>query len=278
MNIQSYQALNDGVRSYFKGKQAYEDREKNEKLKQEILKRQIEGEEFDRQVRNKQMELAMRADRRAGMDAVNCEMDRGQQQFDSMLDRSRTGRESDARLALIKQQIAESSARGKMMGEKPTSPLGQQLQGIEDYSDQFAAALEENQAALQALQNPVLQTNPAAQAAAQKRIVKAQIRLSALQQISANWGKDAGKEPMVDIEIPGEDGTSKLKMKVPQSQWNPNHPMWGKFAGQTPTPGQPAPAPAPRPALAPEDQQALAWAKANPNDPRAAAILQRLGQ
>lgn len=30
--------------------------------------------------------------------------------------------------------------------------------------------------------------------------------------------------------------------------------------------------------LAPQDQQALAWAKANPSDPRAAAILQQLGR
>lgn len=34
---------------------------------------------------------------------------------------------------------------------------------------------------------------------------------------------------------------------------------------------------APAAQINPQDQQALQWAKANPNDPRAAAILQRLG-
>ena len=47
----------------------------------------------------------------------------------------------------------------------------------------------------------------------------------------------------------------------------------GQPAGQPATIQQTAPAP-----LSPEDQQALDWAKSNPNDPRAAAIRQRLGR
>ena len=268
MNTQSYQALAAGLESWGRG----EKRTRDEDLQKEILKKQIEAEAFDRQMRTKQMELAVTADRRAGMEQVNREMDRGARDFDNLINSSRRSRESDAQLALLKQQMEESSQRTKLMGEKPTTPLGQQLAGIEDFSDKFAAALEENQAALQALQNPAVNTNPAAMAAAQKRIVKAQVQLSALQQISTNWGKDAGKEPMVDIEIPGEDGTSKLRMKVPQSQWNQNHPLWSKFAGGS----QPAGQPAAGGSTLTEDQLALQWAKTNPNDPRAAAILQRL--
>lgn len=43
------------------------------------------------------------------------------------------------------------------------------------------------------------------------------------------------------------------------------------------TPKVPAAAPSKQPAMSTEDQQAAAWANANPNDPRAAKIKQRLG-
>jgi len=48
--------------------------------------------------------------------------------------------------------------------------------------------------------------------------------------------------------------------------------------GAAPPPARPAAVAAPTTQLSTEDQQALAWANANPTDPRAAAIKKRLGQ
>jgi hypothetical protein len=50
-----------------------------------------------------------------------------------------------------------------------------------------------------------------------------------------------------------------------------------KSGGAVTPPSAPTPTPAPAPTLTPQDKQALDWANANPKDPRAAQIKQRLG-
>ncbi len=59
----------------------------------------------------------------------------------------------------------------------------------------------------------------------------------------------------------------------PQGLVQPQQGFLGKAAGMLGF-GQPAQAAAPVPAPHPQDSAALQWAKANPKDPRSAAILQ----
>ncbi len=122
------------------------------------------------------------------------------------------------------------TAQAAAIASKPQSPLAATTQGIEEFSDAMAAAVQENQQAM-----TFVQANPG-NLEAQHRVTKAQLKLSGLQEFSktmlSKWKPQ--NEPEVDIELPGplgEDGTpsGKLRMKVPQSQWNEQHPMWGKF-------------------------------------------------
>jgi hypothetical protein len=236
MNVQSMEAFNDGMRGLRAGLGDL----RESKLRKEMAKRQIEQDKlaeddrkFDRAMKTKQIELAQNADRRAGMAAVNADMDRGAAQSAKLIDDARRERESDARIGLLRAQTAATSA-------KPTSPVAAQLAGIDDFANNFASALDENQAALAGLQDPTLQADPAAMKGAQLRALKGQIRLSALQQMSEGWTKNAQKEPTVDLTFPGEDGVSSMKMRIPQSQWNESNPMWGKFMGGGTTPTAPA--------------------------------------
>lgn len=268
MNIQSYEALSRGIEGYRRGVESAEDK----KLRAAMLKRQLEQDglaeqdrTFDRSMKTKGIELAERREKRERdkmlSDNATGAVDDVEKQIDAMQKR----RESAARMSLMEAQAAAVSA-------KPANPMAGELAGIEAFADTFAGALEENQQAIAAIQNPALQQDPAAFQAANRRVLKAQLRLSGLQQMSQNWGKTAGKESTVKIKLPGEDGRSEATMEVPASQWGPQHPLYTRFHGGEPNGGGAAPGKA----ASPQDQQALAWAQQNPNDPRAAAILQRL--
>jgi len=264
MNVQSYRALSDGIAAWGAG----EARTKEDKLRKEMLKRQVEQDklaederQFNRTMRTKQIEMAERGEKRETSKLLDEQTRGAMDDVLKQIEATRRGQETAARVDLLKAQSAAVAA-------KPPSPVAAQLAGVEDFSNNFAAALQENQDAM-AEAAKLGTTTP--------RVLKAQIRLSALQQLSESWKKNAEKEPTVDLEFPGEDGVSKMKMKVPQSQWNQNHPMWSKFAtGGSPSTSTPTGAAPAAPALSAQDQQALQWAKANPNDPRAAAIIKKL--
>lgn len=252
MNVQSYQALADGIGAWGAG----ERRTKEEKLRQAMLKRQIEQDKlaeddraFDRAMKAKQIELAERGDKRADTKLASEAADTARAAVLAEAEAGRRATETAARVKLLDAQTTATAA-------KPASPVAAQLAGVEDFANNFAAALEENQAALTEIQNPQLQTNPDAFKAAQGRVLKAQIRLSALQQLSESWKKNAEHEPTVDLEFPGEDGVSKMKLKVPQSQWNTNHPMWGRF--MTTQPAGPSGGSEQIPTLTPEQARTAA--------------------
>jgi hypothetical protein len=216
MNVASYQAVADGLRAWGEG----ERRTKDENLRKQMLKRQIEQDklaederQFDRTMKTKQIEIAERGDKRAGeKQTADLAM--------TAAEAIRREREVATREAATAAEVKLREAQATAVAAKPSSPVAAQLEGVEDFSNNFAAALQENQAAM-AEAAQLGTTTP--------RVLKAQIRLSALQQLSESWKKNAAKEPTVDLSFPGEDGVSKMTMKVPQSQWNQSHPMWGRF-------------------------------------------------
>lgn len=72
----------------------------------------------------------------------------------------------------------------------------------------------------------------------------------------------------------GDNRTGFLNLQSRQGKIDAANAEIGKLRAMQ---GGGAPQAQPGAQLSPQDQQALAWAKANPNDPRATAILQRLG-
>jgi hypothetical protein len=82
--------------------------------------------------------------------------------------------------------------------------------------------------------------------------------------------KKADKEAGVSPDDPNSN--TQLLMKRKQLEYNQMFGVGAPAAGQNPPPAGAA-----APARSPADQQALAWAAANPTDPRAAEIKRRLG-
>lgn len=224
--------------------------------RKELLKRQIEQDKlaeddraFDRSMKTKQIELAERGERRARDKMID---DNARGAMDDVLKEIaalQQRQESAARIKLLDAQAAATAA-------KPSSPIAAQLDGIEDFSSNFASALDENQQAIAAMQNPALQQDPAAFQAGQQRVLKAQIRLSALQQMSQNWGKSAGKESTVRVKMPSEDGRGEATMDIPASQWNQSHPLWKSFNTVATGATKPAGAADQIPTLTPEQASA----------------------
>ena len=94
-------------------------------------------------------------------------------------------------------------------------------------------------------------------------------------QIKANieniLGPDAAAKAIARINI--QDDMTRINQSL--AKLDPNGPEAAKLRNAPPTAAAPA---APKPqALAPQDETALGWAKANPTDPRAVQIMQRLG-
>lgn len=87
-----------------------------------------------------------------------------------------------------------------------------------------------------------------------------------------------GKQAMLDqIDLIEQTviGAAERIKDVYSKQYSPDAEMYPQFQElKVPKRGNPA---KPKAAASPQDQQALEWANANPNDPRAKQILQRLG-
>jgi hypothetical protein len=212
MNVQSAQILNQGISSLARGMEAREEK----KLREAMLKRQIardakddEGRAFDRDMRNKQIELAASADRRAGRKDMDENMRGAAADVQREIENLRKGQETAARVDLLK---AQAGAVGQ---PKPQEP-GPDQKRMMDWMNMRSAAM-------QRLQQAQKSGDPAA-------IAMAKEDYEFVQETRQNWLKQQ-KEPTVDLEFPGEDGVSKMTMKVPQSQWNEKHPMFNKFAG-----------------------------------------------
>lgn len=242
-------------------------------LRRAMLKRQLQRDEEDAELRRAMLKLQQQeasdrtldrqdatAVRREGLtlhqEGIKKQMEAAAWAQDP---NNPANQERAARVNLLKAQTTATSA-------KPATPLQGQIQTADEFSEAMAAALQDNQRALAAAQ--------AGDPNGQTLALKAQLKLSALQAMGQQFMKGAKAEPEVDVEIAGPideatgKSTAKARIKVPQSQWNENHPLWHQVM-------KPAAAAA-KPALSTQDQQAAAWAKANPQDPRAAKILQRL--
>ena len=228
MNAQSYQAFTagmDGLRAGLNDLRQSKDRKEALKRQLELDAKNEEERQFQRTMTTKQIELQERGEKRARDKMID---DNARGAMDDVLkeiEANRRGQETAARVDLLKAQTTATK-------EKPTGPLAAQLDGLDQFGTSMADALTENSAAMEAQRAAYQQPDQAARGAADTRVLKAQLKLSGLQQIAAGWQKNVQKEPTVDIQFPGEDGESKMTMKVPQSQWNSSHPMWGRFMGQ----------------------------------------------
>lgn len=241
-----------GMRQGFgTGVQLYRDTQDNE-VRQQVLKRQLDNEEADREIRRKGLKLQEERDLR--------DLDARQQgdimaslrrQMDAEWARDPSNPEVRAREAVIRAtnaraQIDEASVTGP---GKPTEAQ-QHAANVRAWADE----LEKANADLIAAQ----------QSGDQGRVMKAQGVVTAIQGMATKWAEKPTAEPEIDIEVPSDDGVSKMRMKVPQSQWTPQHPMWNKFnpqssgSGPAMRPGASAPAgTTPTPA-------AIAYLRANP--------------
>jgi hypothetical protein len=216
MNVQSYQALRDGIMGYFHGRRAHEDRAEEKAVRDAMLKRQLERDAaadeqaaFDREVKKKQIELAANADRRAHTKLIDENLRGAAEDVERAIEQARRASESGARVDLLKAQTQATLAKPTV----PPSPEETKMQGW----------MRMREAALTQLKQAQQSGDPAALAVAQEDY-------QFVQQMRQNWLKEQ-KEPLVQLEFPGEDGVSKMKLAVPQSQWNEQHPMWAKFAG-----------------------------------------------
>lgn len=83
-------------------------------------------------------------------------------------------------------------------------------------------------------------------------------------------GPQSDKDVQLYREMAGQVADPKLPVATRQAAAQTIRMMNEKYAGV-------APRAADKPAASPQDAQAMEWARSNPNDPRAKAIMQRLG-
>lgn len=215
-------------------------------LRKAALKRQIDDAEAQRKLTERRLklqeEMAASADgdrKDAAKARVMAQMQAAEDRRQKMLADVRTteanrdpmspaNQERAARAALLKAQTEATAA-------KPSSPIAGQVQGVSDFSDAMASAMEENQAALAAAQ--------AGEPGAAARVARSQLKISGLQQLGQNLVRQAKPtpEPMVTLKrvTKDEDGVSENHetVNVPVSQWNEQNPLWGRFNKQTAQPG-----------------------------------------
>lgn len=245
------------------------------RLHREARKRQLQQDEDAREINRRRVKLMEEQNNERRWDRLNRETAAFGARADKLAANQaalevkrqmeeRAAKESEARRKLLEAQAAAASA-------KPKTPIDGTVQGATAYADAMAEALEANQRALALAQSG----DPAGQAA----VTKTQLRLAALQQVGNQLVKTAKPEPepFVTVEIPGQADENapdkprgKVSMKVPQSQWNEQHPLWKHFAPAAPAASQGMPR------MSAADLEAMKWAQANPADPRAKRILQRL--
>jgi len=232
MTSADFQAISTGLSAITQRNQSDADMD----LRRAMLARQTANDSTDEEMRRKLLAIQQQqaddttSDRK---DSVQERRDALKRQVDA--DTWAQNPQNPANIAHAA-QAKLAGAQADAIVTKPQSPIGATVQGIDEFSDAMSKAFDENQQALNALQaNP---QDPVARQAA----TKAQLKLSALSEAGKTmvqkWKPQA--EPDIDVEIPGPNGddglpSGKLKMKVPLSQWNPQHPLWSKFNPPAPT-------------------------------------------
>ncbi|HWA07915.1 MAG TPA: hypothetical protein VG838_00460 [Opitutaceae bacterium] len=123
-------------------------------------------------------------------------------------------------------QALEAEARGRAADAQASAVAAKPVIPEQAQFEWLRGLRQQSQAALLAAQ----------QKGDQQGIVSAQGDLDWANKAFDKYLGKAGVEPTVNIEMPSDDGLSKVTMKVPQSQWNPSHPMWSKFNTTPPAP------------------------------------------
>lgn len=201
---------------------------REETMRRDILKKQMEDAEADREIRRRGLKLQEEGQlhalderqQRHHMEAIRREIE-AKEKADPT---NPENRYAQARAALAE---AQADALNKSANEEPDDPLTRQAKGVQRFAQLYAGAQ--------------LEFEQAQQSGDPQRVLTAQLTMQGLQQLQQSLMKDqTSVDPLVEIEVPSEDGMGKMRLKVPQSQWGPQHPYYRLFAPQ----GGGAPAPA----------------------------------
>lgn len=192
-------------------------------MRQRALKQQLENDEADRQIRLRVLKMQEEKNLQ-DLDARQqaAIMDGLRRADDQAWGVDPRNPAVQARQAQTREAAARAALLEKEANTKPLTDAEKYTVEARAWADEIARATVELQAAQQS--------------GDQGQILKAQGILQGVQAGAQKWAEKPKDEPEVDIEIPSSDGFSKLKMKVPNSEFgtweNPehkNHKIWQIF-------------------------------------------------